>query len=355
MELELSIIVPIYNTRKYLKKCIDSILAQKYQDFELILVDNGSTDGCSQLCDKYERQDERVRVIHKKHGGVTSARKVGLDYAQGKYISYIDSDDWLDSEFYCFFNEYPEIDVDVILLTGYYEEWRESRESREVFTGLEEGYYESRELQEVLLKGVIPCVWLKLFKREILIKNMPLLDLRVWMGEDMLLSHACLLDADKIFINKSCSYHYLQRQASCVHHYSYRNIKNLYYFAQNVKRIQQQKKADFFNEVWNQRIMDLLMMIIMREFKTQNLFITKIELKKIKRRLEPLDISVLLVGKKGKNKIGKWTKRERLIFALYDKKLFRVLIIYLKITETIEWSLQKLWQLCCCTKLFFRK
>lgn len=337
MKLELSIIVPIFNTRKYLKKCIDSILAQKYRNFELILIDNGSTDGCSVLCDRYGQQDKRVHVIHIEHGGVTRARKTGLDYAQGKYVSYIDSDDWLDPEFYCFFNEYPEIDVDVVLLTGYYEEWKKSRE---VFTGLEEGYYDHCGVQEVLTKGVIPCVWLKIFKREILIKNMSLIDPYVWMGEDMLLSSACLLDADSILIEKNCHYHYVQRQTSAAHyyhsHYGDKNIKNLYYFSKNAKKIQLQKKAYFFDEKWNQQIMDILMDVIEHEFKTQSFFISKSELNKIKIKLKSLNIPSLLVGSKDKNGIGKWKKKEKVIFALYYRRCYRFLILYLKILKMAE-------------------
>ena len=93
---EFSVIVPVYKVEKYLKICVDSIIKQTFCDFELILVDDGSPDNCGKLCDKYKSSDARVKVVHKENGGLSSARNVGLDIAVGKYIIFIDSDDFWD-------------------------------------------------------------------------------------------------------------------------------------------------------------------------------------------------------------------------------------------------------------------
>lgn len=98
--LELSIIVPIYKTELYLKKCIDSILNQIFKNFELILVADGSPDRCGEICDEYAKKDNRIKVIHKKNGGQASARNEGLDIAKGNYIGFVDSDDWLEPNMY---------------------------------------------------------------------------------------------------------------------------------------------------------------------------------------------------------------------------------------------------------------
>ena len=95
-----SIIVPVYNTKPYLRKCIDSILDQSYKDFELILVDDGSTDGSSDICDEYSSSDNRVTVIHKTNEGAASARKTGLQVAIGEYVLCIDSDDYVDLDYF---------------------------------------------------------------------------------------------------------------------------------------------------------------------------------------------------------------------------------------------------------------
>lgn len=95
---KISVIVPVYNTEKYLRRCVDSILAQTYTDFELLLIDDGSTDGSGAICDEYAALDPRVRVFHKPNGGVSSARNLGLDHSRGEWVGFIDGDDWLDSK-----------------------------------------------------------------------------------------------------------------------------------------------------------------------------------------------------------------------------------------------------------------
>ena len=91
----ISIIVPVYKVERYLEKCIKSLINQTYQNIEIILVDDGSTDNCPQICDDFATKDKRIRVIHKANGGLSSARNVGLDAAKGEYISFIDSDDYV--------------------------------------------------------------------------------------------------------------------------------------------------------------------------------------------------------------------------------------------------------------------
>ncbi len=98
MEDLISVIVPIYKVEKYLNKCIDSIINQTYKNLEIILVDDGSPDNCPQMCDEYVKKDSRIKVIHKKNGGLSDARNRGLQIATGEYIYFIDSDDWIYSE-----------------------------------------------------------------------------------------------------------------------------------------------------------------------------------------------------------------------------------------------------------------
>ncbi|MFR5737749.1 MAG: glycosyltransferase family 2 protein [Coprococcus sp.] len=96
----ISVIVPIYNVEKYIRKCVDSIINQTYKNLEIILVDDGSPDGCGKICDEYERIDSRIVVIHKKNGGLSDARNAGLEVMHGKYVAFVDSDDWIESEMY---------------------------------------------------------------------------------------------------------------------------------------------------------------------------------------------------------------------------------------------------------------
>ena len=96
----ISVIVPVYNMEKYLKRCVDSILAQEYENLEIILVDDGSKDSSPKMCDAYAGQDERIRVIHKENGGLSDARNAGLAVAKGSFIGFVDSDDWIEPGMY---------------------------------------------------------------------------------------------------------------------------------------------------------------------------------------------------------------------------------------------------------------
>ena len=94
-----SIIVPVYKTEAFLRQCVDSILNQTYSDFQVVLVDDGSPDGCGAMCDGYAREDARIKVIHKKNGGLSDARNAGIDIARGEYIGFVDSDDWIEPDY----------------------------------------------------------------------------------------------------------------------------------------------------------------------------------------------------------------------------------------------------------------
>ncbi len=96
----ISVVVPIYNVELYLRKCIDSIVNQTYKDLEIILVDDGSPDNCGLICDEYAKMDNRIKVIHKENGGLSTARNAGLDIATGSYIGFVDSDDWIEPTMY---------------------------------------------------------------------------------------------------------------------------------------------------------------------------------------------------------------------------------------------------------------
>lgn len=96
----ISVIVPIYNIQEYLPQCIDSIINQTYTELEIILVDDGSTDSGGSICDEYALNDSRVKVIHKKNGGLVSARKAGIRAAHGEYITFVDGDDWIERDTY---------------------------------------------------------------------------------------------------------------------------------------------------------------------------------------------------------------------------------------------------------------
>lgn len=101
----ISIVVPVYKVEKYLDKCVQSILAQTYKDFELILVDDGSPDNCPQMCDEYAKKNKKIRVVHKNNGGLSDARNAGTTIASGEFVTYVDSDDYVSKDYLAILND----------------------------------------------------------------------------------------------------------------------------------------------------------------------------------------------------------------------------------------------------------
>ena len=99
MQPLISIVIPVYNAERYINKCIDSVLSQSYANWELLLIDDGSSDDSGRICDGYSKKDDRIRTFHKRNGGVGSARNVGIEQASGDFITFIDSDDWISSQY----------------------------------------------------------------------------------------------------------------------------------------------------------------------------------------------------------------------------------------------------------------
>ena len=95
---KISVIVPVYNVEQYLDRCVNSIVQQTYQNLEIVLIDDGSPDQCPQMCDEWSKKDNRIKVVHKENGGLSSARNAGLDTASGEYIAFVDSDDYIDNQ-----------------------------------------------------------------------------------------------------------------------------------------------------------------------------------------------------------------------------------------------------------------
>ncbi len=221
----ISVIVPIYNVKDYLIPCIESIINQTFTDLEIILVDDGSTDGCSEICDKYQEIDSRILVIHKENEGLVSARKAGLKAAHGSYIAYVDGDDWIEPIMYeHMYQELCRQDVDIVMC-GRYEDT--GKISREVFHGIPEGRYGKEELINYVYPQMIvgddfyewmifPGLWDKLFRQKCVEMFQYMVDNRITMGEDAACTYPCLLNADSIYIIHQCLYHYRQTTSSMV-------------------------------------------------------------------------------------------------------------------------------------------
>lgn len=173
MDQELiSIIVPIYKVEKELDKCVQSLIHQTYEKIEIILVDDGSPDNCPKLCDEYAKKDYRIKVIHKKNGGLSEARNFGLDSATGKYILYVDSDDYIELDACERLLEGVSKDVDFVV--GACREISKQNISYQKHTNIKpKTIYDSKDFVIASIKKFewYAPAWLNLYKREFLLKN----------------------------------------------------------------------------------------------------------------------------------------------------------------------------------------
>lgn len=182
---KISIIVPVYKAESYLNKCIDSILSQSFQDFELLLIDDGSPDESGNICNKYAQNDSRIRVFHKENGGVSSARNVGLDHVKGTWITFVDSDDYVKGNYFNIVNGASHYDL---LISGYEQEYDNGKEKTIINI---EGQANLKEevvtyLNSNIREELFRAPWSKFFKAEIIQKYHIRFDLRIGFGEDTL-------------------------------------------------------------------------------------------------------------------------------------------------------------------------
>ncbi|SDR00471.1 glycosyltransferase family 2 protein [Flagellimonas zhangzhouensis] len=222
--VEISVIVPIFRIEKYLPKCIESLLDQSFTNFELILVDDGSPDNCPKICDDYAKKDARIKVIHKENGGLLSARKAGLKNASGKYISYVDGDDWVDKFYLDILYKLVEANSSDLVVTGHFREFDGKIETIKPKTA---GNFSLEQLQSSILPtaifngrfcehGISTYVWNKLFKKSLLSKVLYDVPNEIIMGEDAAITYAYLAISKKVTVSRIPTYYYRQRHDSIV-------------------------------------------------------------------------------------------------------------------------------------------
>jgi glycosyltransferase involved in cell wall biosynthesis len=218
-----------------LPKCIDSLLVQSFTDFELILVDNGSPDNCPEICDRYASADNRIKVIHKQNEGLLSARKAGLKKAKGKYVAYVDGDDWVDIFYLDTLYKMAEANDSDMVVAGYFKEFDGKIETIKPKTSgvFEESQIKSEILPKAMYNGrfceheVSTYVWNKLFKKELLDQILFKVPNEIVMGEDAAITYTYLSISKKLVISRIPIYYYRQRNNSIIK--SIENPKIEYY------------------------------------------------------------------------------------------------------------------------------
>lgn len=233
-----SIVVPIFNVKNFINQCIDSLIGQDYSHLEIILVDDGSTDGSSDVCDEYKKKYNNIVVVHKNNGGLTSARRSGVNAATGDYVGFVDGDDWVDHDFLSdLYKALKDVDADIITSRGI-REYENVIDKPILKDGLETGVYDTNTPDLFVYRHMFSscfddktclngAVWNKLFKREIIssvLNTMPD-NVSGYMDDNVCLIGS-LLKSAKLIVTDICKYHHREHSAA----FTYR--KNAHAFSQ---------------------------------------------------------------------------------------------------------------------------
>lgn len=207
ISMRYSVIVPVYKSESVLARCIESVLQQTLSDLELILVDDGSQDSSGQICDLYAEKDARVKVIHQKNSGVSSARNRGLEIATGEFICFIDSDDYWNENYLNAADQYKED----LIISGYELENENnqqllSRKRRKVVVFVKE----SEKVEALYVDGTFNYVWAKRFKRAIISKSELTFSEDLRLGEDTKFVLDYLAECNSLRVTEDCLYHYVR-------------------------------------------------------------------------------------------------------------------------------------------------
>ena len=326
---KVSVIVPIYRTEKYLHRCLNSIVSQTYQDFEAILVDDGSDDNCPSICDKYARNYPHVfRAIHQNNKGLSSARNIGIKQAIGKFIAFIDSDDYVSPTFLEDFINGQKLHNADLTICSYKKESQNHTESC-IFkpTSIEKGQLHKLITEHNLLPQCY--TWNKLFKKEIIEKNNLLFERKVSLAEDAIFLYQYLLHIKNIeLIDKENYYYQIHIRGD-----SLMNIKrtfterldiyNCYYL--QIKKLEQllnNKEVAQTIGIYLSRMIDRQILSIYTNHNPHHIRI---------KQLKQIDLKTYSLYRKG------WTIKDSILIWLLTHKFYKIYDLFMNlITQQYE-------------------
>lgn len=265
---KISVIVPIYNSEQYLRTCLDSIIQQTYSDIEIILIDDGSTDLSGWICDEYEKQYDNIRVYHQNNAGAIASRRRGVELATGDCIAFVDSDDWLERDFYEKMLSVPDSQDADIITSGSIYEWENKTEN--ITDSADAGIYYKDDIKESIWgcmaydkqrggQGITPFMWNKLFKKECLQDVIKNIDTDITYNEDGATVYTLLIKISKLVVTHYCGYHYRQRKDSAIHTYSLASFEKMSILQRCMKReILRGSKNDILEEQIDQYVAHLI-------------------------------------------------------------------------------------------------
>ncbi len=309
---EISVVVPVYNVENYLQRCIDSLLNQSFKSYEIILVDDGSTDSCGEICDSYARKYEFIKAIHKINGGLSSARLKGFEESKGDYICFIDSDDYVSSD----------------ILNDWYKAIAESNADMAICSYFIE-YGNRKVLKELPFKGVIteikdqyidklldsPCyLWLRLFKKNI-INASDFVSERDYYLEDVLFNIIIAQKIRKIVIVDNANYYFCFREGSLIEKYRTNGWQKMCNLNRFIKKLYKENHIEITPIIKNQLAIKAIKFTIQNAYRLKSFRLFKDDIKNMVETEDYQTIKNDLII----NDIG---IENRLMIKMLDLKLF---------------------------------
>ena len=222
MSPQLSVVVTVYNLDRYIEKCIDSLLLQDYKYMEIVIVDDGSTDNTSEICDKYEKKYNNIRVVHKCNEGVVKALATGIDYSEGLYITFVDGDDWVQHNCYGSLMKLL-LDNDLDIITYGAIRYRNENDYYYTYDSFKEGIYEGTDLNDIKSNmiwdktkqgfQIDPSLCMKIFRKDIIetcVKNV--LNIKIHYAQDVIITYPAIKEAEKLGIIHDAYYFHRRRE-----------------------------------------------------------------------------------------------------------------------------------------------
>ncbi len=341
--VKVSVIVPVYNLKEHLSKCLESLASQTYPDTEIIMVDDGSVDGSGDICDEYAREHHNAQVVHKANGGLVSAWKAGVDVATGAYVMFVDGDDWIDpgmvgemaahvtgaaGEIVC--SDYV---IERRLKSGNGSSYRESSEY--VYQTLAPGDYDRAYIEEKIVPDLLgnekrPIHFsrcMKLIEISLIKNNVRYADEKVKMGEDSLIMVPVLLDAQRICVlDHKAFYHYELVGSSMIHRYDPGCFDNLKRLINGFRKILDDKFGDSADRY------ELMLRRLDAEIVVMMLYVLKNELRnpaaEYKERVKAVSTEKDIADTVRRTEVTFSSKQNRLLYALLKKPTqFRIFLL----------------------------
>lgn len=272
----ISVIVPVYNMKIYLKRCMKTLIMQTQDNYEIILVDDGSTDGSSEICDEYAKETpDLIRVIHKENGGLSSARNAGIKEAKGRYIIFPDPDDWVEPDYLKAFVELKKKYKTDLVCTGYFINY-----DKKCFPVQGDGelkIFRGQRAQEALLlmPGINGFAWNKLYDLKIIRENNLIFEDNVGTTEDLDFTFRYLNYCESMcFDSRIRKYHYYQRKGAATHSgFSIKKLESIYTYEKIIDVVGRQTRLGKVakEEICN-TAMNLLPMYFKSDVKNEQVF-----------------------------------------------------------------------------------